>query len=67
MQNKDWGPMTVMMLVIVTIVVVVGAILVVTGRYDKEFTSWVNDLIYLAGAVGLLGIGRGINAATNKP
>ena len=57
---EKWGPMTVLIFVIAIIVVLVGAILVVTGDYDGEYRQWVDDLTYLAGAAGLLGIGRGI-------
>lgn len=63
---KSWGPMTVLVMAVALIVVVVGAILVVTDNYDDDFTQWVNDLILLAGAGGLLGIGRGLRLQ-NKP
>lgn len=57
---KSWGPMTVLVVVVAIIIVVVGGIAVLTGAYDKEFSRWVNDLILLAGAAGLLGVGRGL-------
>jgi hypothetical protein len=62
-QFDKWGPMTVLMVFVAVVIVVAGAILVVTDSYTDDFTRWVNDLVYLAGAIGLLGIGRGIQGA----
>lgn len=53
-------PMTFLLGVIAMIVVLVGGITVILGTYDDDFAQWVNDLIVLAGAVGLLGAGRAV-------
>lgn len=57
---KTWGPMTVLVVAVALIVVLVGAFLVVTGNYNEQFRKWVDDLVVLAIASGLLGVGRGI-------
>lgn len=53
---------TLLVALIVFAVVVVGGISVLTDRYDDDVRQWMNDLVFLAGAVGLLGVGRGIAA-----
>jgi hypothetical protein len=57
---SSWGPMTVLVIVVAVIVVVIGGISVLAGSYDTDFRQWANDLVVLAGAAGVLGVGRGI-------
>lgn len=58
---QKWGPMTVLVVAAALIIVLVGGIVVVTGNYSRsDFSRWANDLVQLAIAAGLLGIGRGV-------
>lgn len=57
---RTWGPMTVLMVAVALIVVLAGAITVVTGSYDDDFARWVDDLKTLALAIAGLGGARAI-------
>lgn len=60
---KSWGPATVIVVALVTIVAAAGAVVVITNPQTLDFQHYVDVLVGAAVATGLLGIGRGHAAA----
>lgn len=60
--NK-WGPATVLVVIAALIVLCVGGAVVIWGHEGAlSFEDYLNDIIKVAGALGVLGIGRGLHA-----
>jgi hypothetical protein len=57
--DATWGPATVVVVVLVSIVALAGAIAAIIGDNGFSFQDYVTTLVGAATATGLLGIGRG--------
>ena len=55
-----WGPMTVLMVLVVTIVVLAGAVVSIVNPDTLSFEEYLDTLVKAAGAIAALGIGRGV-------
>lgn len=60
MNDSSWGPATVLVVVLTTLVVLIGGVVCVFNPDELSFSEYTERLAWLAGAVGALGIGRGI-------
>lgn len=57
---EDWGPMTVLVFIVVVIIVLAGAVVTIVNPDQLTFELYLKYLVGAAGGAGLLGIGRGI-------
>lgn len=64
---SKWGPATVLVVIAALIVLCVGGAVVIWGHDGAlSFEDYINDVIKVAGALGILGIGRGIHAGLSE-
>lgn len=66
-RNLDrWGPMTVLLVAVALIVVLVGAISVLTGGYDDDVRRWIDDLVELGYAIAGLAAARAVKLGADR-
>ena len=66
-ENLNDSPVTtILMAVAFTVIVIVGGIITIVNPDSLSFDRYITSVGIAAGALGLLGIGRGINAGQKK-
>lgn len=65
---SHWGPLTVLVVVVATIVVGAGAAVTIVQPSTLSFEQFLGDLTKLGAALGIgAGVGRGIHLAGRAP
>lgn len=63
---NQWGPMTVLLVLVVAVVVLVGGVVAVVNPDSLSFDQYLDSLTKAAVGIGVLGVGRGILGAGEK-